>query len=161
MPPRFYEELHGVADGAELDYQDVVVANFIPEMFHCSGFAAQRLGDEGVERSTTGGYSTIWMRLEASGSRHLRRSPSPAGRFLFVNVTYAGFIGSVTGMNAKQISVGEMGGRGLGHWEGVPMAFLVRMALEESSSLDDAIAVFRNNPRTCEHSLRDRRRQDG
>ena len=61
-------------------------------------------------------------------------------------MTYAGFIGSVTGMNAKKISVGEMGGRGLGHWDGVPMAFLVRMALEEANTLDEAVAVFRDHP---------------
>ena len=68
-----------------------------------------------------------------------------------MNVTYAGFIGSVTGMNAEQVSIGEMGGRGLGHWDGVPMAFLVRMALEEADDLDEAIAVFRDHPRTCEY----------
>ena len=38
----------------------------------------------------------------------------PEGKIPFVNVTYAGFIGSVTGMNAQQVSIGEMGGRGLG-----------------------------------------------
>jgi hypothetical protein len=54
-------------------------------------------------------------------------------------------------MNAERISIGEMGGAGLGHWAGVPMAFLVRMALEEARSLDDAVAVFRDHPRTCEY----------
>ena len=44
-----------------------------------------------------------------------------------------------------------MGGAGSGHWEGVPMAFLVRMALEEADDLDEAIAVFRDHPRTCEY----------
>ena len=68
-----------------------------------------------------------------------------------MNVTYAGFIGSVTGMNSRQVSIGEMGGRGLGHWEGVPMSFLVRMALEEAGDLEAAIAVFRDHPRTCEY----------
>ena len=75
----------------------------------------------------------------------------PDGAIPFANVTYAGFVGSVTGINAKSVSIGEMGGRGLGHWAGVPMAFLVRMALEEADDLDEAIGVFRDHPRTCEY----------
>jgi hypothetical protein len=75
----------------------------------------------------------------------------PDGKIPFVNVTYAGFIGSVTGMNAKKVSIGEMGGRGLGLWDGVPMAFLVRWALEEGNTLDEAVAIFRDHPRTCEY----------
>src|SRR5438270_596399 len=39
VPERFFDELRGVADGSGLDAQDVIVANFIPELFHCSGFA--------------------------------------------------------------------------------------------------------------------------
>ena len=39
VPGRFFEELKGVADGAGLPVEDAVIANFIPEMFHCSGFA--------------------------------------------------------------------------------------------------------------------------
>jgi hypothetical protein len=75
----------------------------------------------------------------------------PRDRLAFVNVTYAGFIGSVTGMNAEHVSIGEMGGRGLGHWEGAPMAYLVRRVLEEARTLDEALAVFRDSPRTCEY----------
>ncbi len=52
---------------------------------------------------------------------------------------------------SKKVSIGEMGGRGLGHWEGVPMAFLLRWALEEAETLEKAVAVFRDNPRTCEY----------
>jgi hypothetical protein len=75
----------------------------------------------------------------------------PDGGIPFVNVTYAGFIGSVTGMNAQHVSIGEMGGGGLGHWEGIPMAFLVREVLETAKDLDAAIAVFRDHPRTCQY----------
>ncbi len=75
----------------------------------------------------------------------------PRGKIPFVNVTYAGFVGSVTGMNAERVSIGEMGGHGMGHWDGVPMAFLVRMVLEDADRLDRGIDIFRNNPRTCEY----------
>ena len=49
---------------------------------------------------------------------------APEGRIPFVTVGYAGFTGSVSGMNARGISLGEMGGRGEGQWDGVPMATL-------------------------------------
>jgi isopenicillin-N N-acyltransferase like protein len=39
----------------------------------------------------------------------------------------------------------------MGHWDGVPMALLVRMVLEEADTLDQAIATFRDQPRTCEY----------
>src|SRR4051812_36466115 len=39
IPERFFEEMRGIADGAGLNVQDIIIANFIPEMFHCSGFA--------------------------------------------------------------------------------------------------------------------------
>ncbi|MFO0954513.1 MAG: C45 family peptidase [Isosphaeraceae bacterium] len=149
VPPRFYEELKGVADGAGMDVQEIIAANFIPEMFHCSGFAlsGSATKDGTLYHGRILDYGCDWKLQEHA----VLTIAEPDGKIPFVNVTYAGFIGSVTGMNAKQISVGEMGGRGLGHWEGVPMALLVRMVLEEANTLDQAIATFRDNPRTCEY----------
>jgi len=74
-----------------------------------------------------------------------------AGALRWVNVGYAGFIGSVTGMNEKQIAIGEMGGGGEGQWDGTPMSFLLRGALENAATLDEAVAYMRNRPRTCEY----------
>ena len=149
IPSRFFDEMKGVADGAGMTVEDIIVANFIPELFHCSGFA---IGGS----ATRGGALYHGRILDYGCDWHLQDHAiltvaEPTGRVAFANVTYAGFIGSVTGMNAERISIGEMGGKGLGHWEGIPMAILVRMALEGSKSLDEAVAVFRDNPRTCEY----------
>ena len=149
VPERFTEELRGVADGCGLDVQDVTAANFIPEMFHCSGFAlsGSATKDGTLYHGRILDYGCDWGLQEHA----VLTVAEPDGKVPFVNVTYAGFIGSVTGMNSRQVSIGEMGGRGLGHWEGVPMSFLVRMALEEAGDLEAAIAVFRDHPRTCEY----------
>ena len=69
----------------------------------------------------------------------------------FANIGYAGFIGSVSGMNQAQISLGEMGGQGEGQWDGVPMATLMRRALEECSTLEQVKELWRTSPRTCEY----------
>ncbi len=149
VPERFFEELRGVADGAGMTVEEVTVANFIPEMFHCSGFAlsGSATKDGTLYHGRILDYGCDW-RLQ---DHAVLTIAEPDGKIPFCNVTYAGFIGSVTGMNAEKVSIGEMGGRGLGHWAGIPMAFLVRMALEEAHDLDEAIAVFRDHPRTCEY----------
>ena len=149
IPERFLEEMRGLADGAECETADILVANFIPELFHCSGFALMNgaTKDGTLYHGRILDYSTDWKLQEHA----VLIVAEPEGRIPFANVTYAGFVGSVTGMNAEHVSVGEMGGRGLGHWDGTPMAFLVRRVLEEAHSLDEAVAVFRDSKRTCEY----------
>lgn len=149
IPARFLEEMEGLAAGAECDADDVIVANFIPELFHCSGFALMNSAtkDGTLYHGRILDYSTDWKLQEHA----VLIVAEPEGRIPFANVTYAGFVGSVTGLNAEHVSVGEMGGRGIGHWDGTPMAFLVRRVLEEARSLDEAVAVFRDSKRTCEY----------
>ena len=149
MPKRFLDELRGLADGAECSVEDTLVANFIPELFHCSGFAVMNgaTKDGTLYHGRVLDYSIDWQLQEHA----VLVVAEPDGRVPFVNVTYAGFIGSVTGMNAEHVSVGEMGGGGRGHWGGTPMAFLVRRVLEEAKTLDDAVAIFRDSKRTCEY----------
>jgi isopenicillin-N N-acyltransferase-like protein len=149
VPRRFFDELRGVAEGSGVDEDEIVISNFLPELFHCSGFA---LGGSATKDGTLYhgrvlDYGCDWRLQEHA----VLTIAEPEGKVPFVNVTYAGFIGSVTGMNAQHVSIGEMGGRGLGHWKGVPMALLVRIALEEAHDLDEAIAIFRDHPRTCQY----------
>lgn len=149
VPERYVEEMTGLADALGIDPMDVFVANSIPELFHCSGFAL--LGETTEGGSLLHGrvldYGTDWKLQEHA----VLIVAEPDGRVPFVNVGYSGFVGSVTGMNREGISIGEMGGRGQGRWGGTPMSFLVRRALEEASTLKEAVAVFRDSRRTCEY----------
>ncbi len=149
VPDRYLDEIRGVADGAGVPVADARLANFIPEMFHCSGFAVMNSAtkDGTLYHGRVLDYAIDWRLQEHA----VIIVAEPAGGIPFVNVTYAGFIGSVTGMNAQHVSIGEMGGGGVGHWEGVPMAWLVREVLERAQTLDDAIRIFRDSPRTCQY----------
>jgi len=146
---RFLEELRGLADGAGVPERDICTANHIPELFHCSGFALMgaATADGEVYHGRVLDYSTD-ARLQEHATVIIAR---PEGRIAFANVSFAGFIGSVTGCNEKAISIGEMGGGGQLFWAGEPMSFLVRRVLEEASSLDAAVDIFRSSPRTCEY----------
>jgi hypothetical protein len=149
VPDRYIDEMSGLAAGADLKRDDIVAGNFVPELFHCSGFAI-------MNSATTDGTLYHGRVLDYAIRWHLQDHAvlivaEPEGSIPFVNVSYAGFIGSVTGMNARHVSIGEMGGGGTGHWRGMPMALLVREALEKSGDLDTAIGVFRDHPRTCQY----------
>lgn len=146
---RHKEELRGLADGSGVSFANLCVLNSIPELFHCSGYA-------------------LWGKATASGELYHGRILDYAmelgyhhfsvihaveleGFTPFVNIGYAGFIGSVTGMNGEQVAFGEMGGRGEGLWDGMPMAFLMRKGLEEGKTLKKSLAIFQETPRTCEY----------
>ncbi len=149
VPDRFFEEMRGLADGSGVSYDEIVMANFIPELFHCSGFAisGKATSDGTLYHGRVLDYGCDWRLQEHA----VLVIASPEGKIPFVNVTYSGFVGSVTGMNAQQVAIGEMGGAGLGKWDGTPMALLLRIALEEANDLEEAIANFRDRPRTCQY----------
>ncbi len=132
IPERFFDEMQGIADGAGMDVQDIIIANFIPELFHCSGFAisGSATKDGTLYHGRILDYGCDWRLQEHA----VLTVAEPFSKIPFVNVTYAGFIGSVTGMNAERVSIGEMGGKGMGHWDGMPMAFMVRTVLEEADT---------------------------
>ncbi len=149
VPERFMEEMRGVADGAEVPFEKIVLLNLFPELFHCSGITA--CGDATVE----GALYHVRV-LDYAVGKGIQKNAvlmvaEPEQGFPFLNVTYAGFIGSVTGMNSQKVAVGEIGGKGYGSWDGMPMTFLIRNILEEAATLDDAKALLENSPRTCEY----------
>jgi isopenicillin-N N-acyltransferase like protein len=149
VPQKYFDEMDGLAAATGLAEKDVRIGNFIPEMFHCSGFAIMNSAtkDGTLYHGRVLDYAIDW----GLQNHAVIVVAEPEGGIPFVNVTYAGFLGSVTGMNAEHVSIGEMGGRGLGHWEGVPMAILVREVLEQGKDLETAISIFRDNPRTCQY----------
>ena len=146
---RFIQELKGLAAGSGIPEKDVFTANHIPELFHCSGFAL-------MGAATVDGEVYHGRILDYGTDQHLQDHAviivaEPDGRHAFANVSFAGFIGSVTGLNEKHIAIGEMGGGGQFFWAGEPMSFLVRRVLEEADSLEQALTIFRTSPRTCEY----------
>ena len=149
IPERHKRETEALAAALDLPPETLQVLNVFPEMFHCSGFAV-------FDSATTDGKLYHGRVLDYMTTIGLQDAATtfivnPKGYIPFANVGYAAFIGSVSGMNAKAISLGEMGGKGEGHWDGVPMATLMRRALEECSTLDEVMQLWTESPRTCEY----------
>ncbi len=149
IPEDHRRETRAMASALGLDPQFVEELNVFPELFHCSGFAVFGNATQGgkLYHGRVLDYMTL-IGLQDCATTFII---APKGKIPFANIGYAAFIGSVSGMNAQTISLGEMGGRGEGNWDGVPMATLMRRALEECSTLDEVMALWTRSPRTCEY----------
>jgi hypothetical protein len=149
IPDRHKRETQALAASLGLEPEIVEVLNVFPELFHCSGFAVfgSATKDGKLYHGRVLDYMTT-IGLQDAATTFIVR---PQGQIAFANVGYAAFIGSVSGMNAEGISLGEMGGRGEGKWDGAPMATLMRRALEECHTLAEVQQLWTESPRTCEY----------
>ena len=149
MDERYVREMDALADASGLQREEVRLGNFFPELFHCSGFAL--FGKATQDGRLYHGRILDYMRGLGLEQHAVVMVLQPDQGNAWVNVSYAGFVGSVTAMNEKHLAIGEMGGRGEGRWDGKPMAQLVREVMEKASTLDEAIEIMRKGPRTCEY----------
>lgn len=149
IPEEYKEELKGLSDGAEIPLEKAFILNLFPEMFHCSAITATD--------QATHDHSLYHVRvLDYGMGKNLQNTATlivatPDKKNCFINISYAGFIGSVTGMNDQKISIGQIGGWGYGFWDGTPMTFIIRSILENCGSLEEAKQHLQNSSRTCEY----------
>lgn len=148
-PQEYIEELKGLSNGSGISFEEIHLANYFPALFHCSGFTVK--DDKTVDGKMYHGRVLDYMCRIGLQYDNAIFSVEKNGAIPFVNIGFAGFIGSVSGMNNEKLSLGEMGGKGEGLWDGVPMPILMRMALERARNLNEAKAIFSDNPRTCEY----------
>lgn len=149
IPQHHQAETRALASSLGVDENLMQTVNVFPELFHCSGFAL--FGKATTDGKLVHGRVLDYMTTIGLQDAATTFIVAPTGKIPFANVGYAGFTGSVSGMNLKKISLGEMGGKGEGQWDGVPMATLMRRGLEECSSLEEVKNLWRDNPRTCEY----------
>ena len=149
IDPRYLAEMDAIALATGHEKEEIRLANFFPELFHCSGFAL--FGDATVGGKMYHGRILDYLRGMGLEQNAVVIVSKPEKGNAWVNISYAGFIGSVTAMNEKHVAIGEMGGRGEGNWDGKPMAQLVREVMEKASTLEEAVAIMRKGPRTCEY----------
>jgi hypothetical protein len=149
MDKRYLAEMDALADATGMDRQEARLANFFPELFHCTGFSL--FGKAVSDGHMYHGRVLDYLRGVGLEQNAVVMVYQPDYGNGWVNLGYAGFVGSVTAMNEKGISIGEMGGDGYGQWDGKPMAELLREVMEKANTLDDAIRIMRDSPRTCHY----------
>lgn len=151
MRPEYLEELRGLADGAGLDLKDVERFHAIPDIseWHCTFFAAAG--------STAAKDGPVQIRaLDYETKAGIQKYPAliveqPDTGVPFVNVTWLGHCGLVTGMNAAGIAMSEIGDdwdKDNDNFDGRPLNYVMRDSVQFARNLDEAVNLVKDGPRT-------------
>ncbi|MCP4639155.1 MAG: hypothetical protein GY851_01910 [bacterium] len=148
---RFKEEMRGLADGAELPLEDVVRLHTFPAVSDYACSAAAMWGEatkddhlyqiRNLDWIMEGGfqdYPVVVVYVPDEGVPH-------------VNVTFAGFIGCNTGMNAEGITLSEIGDSPGREYpfdlNGTHFTTMFRTILYDATNLGEAVDMIKNAKR--------------
>jgi len=149
IPDRYFAEIDALAQAAGVSQRDARYANLFPERFHCSGVAVR--GKASKDGRILHARVLDYMRdINLQGCATVQVF-IPEGRHAWMSAGYSGLVGTVTAMNEKGLAVGEMGGRGEGNWDGMPMTLLLREIMERANTVQEALEILKTTRRTCEY----------
>ncbi|MCA9023343.1 MAG: hypothetical protein KDA74_24510, partial [Planctomycetaceae bacterium] len=148
---RFKEELRGFAEGTGMSLALLQRAHALPVVmdYSCSSIAAWGA-------ATKDGHLYQTRNLDWSMELGAQDYPCitvyiPAEGIPHVNITFAGFIGANTGINAKGIVLSEMGDSPGKEYpfdmNGVHFTTLFRQVMYDADGLEPAIDIFKNAKR--------------
>jgi len=152
IPYEYIQEMQGLADGANMNYIDVLMYQIGPEITEaggCSGFAV--FGNATVDRHLYHGRNHDWgfpseMIPLMTG---LVIVHEPENGNAYVSVTSFGFISVVSGMNNHGVTVGMKGSQSTDATPyGMPFWLMLKKILQYSNSLTEAIDIICQTSRT-------------
>lgn len=155
IPQEYIEEMQGLADGASMNYTDVLLAQTIGNIkfygtgwIGCSGFVA--FGNATVDGHLYHGRSfDSSFSLPPDEPVGLITVYEPENGNVFVNVGYFGVIGVYSGMNKKGITVTDkLSSSSDKTLDGIPTPLMLRKVLQYSTNLTEAINIICQADRT-------------
>ncbi len=161
-PQKYIDEMNGMIAGIEaaggpaMSYDDLITVQMFAELCQigCSQFAA-------ADTATKDGHLIHGRNMDWSSfpTTFFHRYPmlhvaQGTGEQAVCNTSFAGFLGVCTGINGAGVSIGtDNCPSSDASYDGVPLTFYLRNALETSTTLDDVTSYIESIPRTCGTNL--------
>jgi hypothetical protein len=139
----------------DIDYEAVRTGVTQPEILHhdpnappaCSNFAA--FGKWTKDGRLLHGRNLDWPIKNHAQDDAVIQVWRPKGGTPFMMVGWAGGIGSVSGMNAAGITIGEMTSKSTDEtFDGLPLMLIMRRVLDSAKTLEEAVQIMQKGPRT-------------
>jgi predicted choloylglycine hydrolase len=170
--PQYWSEMEGIADalrdaGTPVTFDDILLINTFLDItynlqsissgYSCSYFAAWGNATHKGELIQGGNTDFESYNIAPNATIFIVQEPEPdptipgyTPGYPFLSVGWIGVIGTLSGMNIEGISIGDTTS-----WTtemsfaGVPYFFLVRSVIQYADSIDAALWIFENTPRTA------------
>lgn len=142
-------ELRGVAEGAEVPLDQVLVVNLFYSLTQtgplCRQFAAW--GDQTPDGELIHARNLDWRDYPGDplSRHHVILDVAPAEGLSYMSLTWPGFQPILTGSNRAGISVGFNTLAGRPRTDGEPTFFVLKRVLRTCATLDEAVAMIRRS----------------
>lgn len=156
----YLEEMRGIADGAGLEYADILALNtfvdtdliLTSQQMTCINVVA--FGEASADGSLVHGRNLDFPHRDALLRAATVFRCRPAKGHPFLSVAWAGHSGAFTAMNAAGITVTELSFvTDDVQAEATPMPFIVRRIAQYASSIDDAVEIVATSRRSAGFNL--------
>lgn len=143
IPERFKQEMQGISDGSGVDIDAIYAISLFDDVVHTLGCSSILTKSEDG-RIIHGRNEDLYFGMEM-GMKQVLIKYNPQGYNSYVSLTFPGFIGVSTGYNIN--------GLGYSHhsrfassvnYKGYPQHCIPRIALEECSSVEEVINLYKN-----------------
>ncbi|MDD2901612.1 MAG: C45 family autoproteolytic acyltransferase/hydrolase [Syntrophales bacterium] len=157
IPPRFQEEMRGVAGGAQVGLGTILLLNVIDDLANnsprCSALAAG--GPYTRDGSYLLGRNLDYPLFTREMVQHLTLFLlAPAQGLPLASLAWPGYVGVCTGMNRAGVALAQLTSMSRDRtWRGVPAALRFRQALEEGADVPTAASLVLKAPGTIGNNL--------
>jgi len=164
IPAEYLEEIQGIYEGVQsagkkdITYEEVLLGATVPEILHfppneppsmphsCSNFACW--GKWTTDGRLIHGRNLDWTVDADAQDDAVLLLWRPKGKKPYMMLSWAGAIGSVSGMSATGLTIGEMTlPSPNATFDGMPLLVLMRRVLEQET-LEQAVDVLEKGPQT-------------
>lgn len=157
LPQPYKDEIHGMADGSGISFDEIAVLNTLPAIFNhasCISVAAWGSTTQDGELYHLRGLDWSLLIRDPETGTYLQENlvlivRNPDNGYASLYPEFAGNICSWGGINEKGIGIGEM--TCLTNdttFHGISAAFRMRMVLDHASTAEEALNIMSSN-RTC------------
>jgi len=157
-PDYWFEEIRGLADATGLDYDSILRIHMLPELTKgsCSMFGAW-----GNATASLQGKLLQLRALDWDTDGPFKNYPAlvvyhPSNGHTFANLGFTGWIGSITGVSSKRMSISEIGVSfpdstfGKESRFGYPFVFVLRDILQFDDTVENTTNRLNTTHRTCD-----------